>query len=143
MSPALRLTISTPSTILVADVDIVALRAEDDSGSFGILPGHADFLTVLKPTVLRWRAADGIEHFCAVEEGVFRVSDGSRVNIACRNGVLGDSLADLQAHIDAAHAQRIDSGRKARVEETRLHAQAVRQLLRYLRPASSVNRGGT
>jgi F-type H+-transporting ATPase subunit epsilon len=142
MSPALHLTISTPSVILVADAVIVALRAEDESGSFGILPGHADFLTVLTPSVLRWRAADAIEHFCAVEEGVFRVSEGSKVNIACRNGVLGDSLADLQARIDAARAQRIDSGRKARVEETRRHAQAVRELLRYLRPASSTGRGG-
>jgi F-type H+-transporting ATPase subunit epsilon len=142
MSPALRLTISTPSVILVADAVIVALRAEDESGSFGILPGHADFLTVLTPSVLHWRAADAIEHFCAAEEGVFRVSEGSKVNIACRNGVLGDSLADLQARIDAARAQRIDTGRKARVEETRQRTQAVRELLHYLRPASSTRRGG-
>jgi F-type H+-transporting ATPase subunit epsilon len=64
------------------------------------------------------------------------------VNIACRNGVLGDSLADLQARIDAARAQRIDTGRKARVEETRQRTQAVRELLHYLRPASSTRRGG-
>jgi F-type H+-transporting ATPase subunit epsilon len=143
MTPALRLTISTPSIILVAEVAIVALRAEDESGSFGILPGHADFLTVLTPSVMRWRAADKAESFCAVEEGILRVSEGSKVNIACRNGVLGDSLADLEARIDAARAQRVDSGRKARVEQTRLHAQAVRQLLRYLRPASQADRGGT
>ncbi|MGI4812593.1 MAG: F0F1 ATP synthase subunit epsilon [Janthinobacterium lividum] len=138
MSPTLQLTVSTPASILVDAAAIVSLRAEDESGSFGIRPGHADFLTVLTPSVLRWRGADQVEHFCAVEEGVLRVSDGSHVSIACRNGVLGDSLATLEARIDAAHAARLDVSRNARVEQTRMHAQAVRQLLRYLRP----NQGG-
>ena len=31
------------------------LRAEDDTGAFGILPGHADFLTVLAVSVVTWR----------------------------------------------------------------------------------------
>ena len=137
MSPELRLTISTPASILVDAEVILALRAEDESGSFGILPGHADFLTVLTPSVLRWHAAGNIERFCAVEEGVLRVSRGRSVNIACRTGVLGDSLAALETQIAASHAKRVDTARQARVEQTRLHAQAVRQLLRYLRP----NRG--
>ena len=138
MSPTLRLTLSTPVAILVDAEVIVALRAEDESGSFGILPGHADFLTVLTPSVLRWRGTDNVEHFCATEEGVLRVSEGSRVSIACRNGVLGDSLSALEAQISAAHAAQLDTARNARVEQTRLHAQAVRQVLHYLRP----NRGG-
>ncbi len=137
MSPELRLTISTPASILVDAEVILALRAEDESGSFGILPGHADFLTVLTPSVLRWHGAGHIERFCAVEEGVLRVSRGRSVNIACRTGVLGESLAALETQIAASHAKRVDTARRARVEQTRMHAQAVRQLLRYLRP----NRG--
>ena len=137
MSPTMRLTLSTPASILVDAEAIVSLRAEDESGSFGILSGHADFLTVLTPSVLRWRGAENVERFCAVEEGVLRVSEGCHVNIACRNGVLGDSLAALEAQIDAAHASQVDTARNARVEQTRLHAQAVRQLLHYLRPNRS------
>jgi F-type H+-transporting ATPase subunit epsilon len=137
MSPTLRLTLSTPASILVEAEAIVSLRAEDESGSFGILPGHADFLTVLTPSVLRWHDAENVERFCAVEEGVLRVSEGCRVNIACRHGVLGNSLAALEAQIAAAHASQIDTVRIARVEQTRLHAQAVRQLLHYLRPNRS------
>jgi F-type H+-transporting ATPase subunit epsilon len=137
MSPSLRLSVSTPASILVDAEAIVSLRAEDESGSFGIRPGHADFLTVLTPTVLRWRTAGNVERFCAVEEGVLRVSEGKRVSIACRNGVLGDSLAALEAHIDAAHAVQIDLARNARVEQARMHSQAVRQLLHYLRPQRS------
>jgi F-type H+-transporting ATPase subunit epsilon len=137
MSPTLRLTVSTPASILVDAAAIVSLRAEDESGSFGILAGHADFLTVLTPSVLRWRTADDVEHFCAVEEGVLRVSEGRSVRIACRNGILGDSLPALEVQIDAAHASQLDAARNTRVEQTRLHAQAVRQLLRYLRPDRS------
>jgi F-type H+-transporting ATPase subunit epsilon len=135
MNTTLHLTIATPAHVLLDDQQVVALRAEDETGSFGILPGHAAFLTVLAPSVLRWHGADGVEHFCAVKEGVLRVSGGHDVAIACREGMLGDSLDVLEAV------------RRARVEEIRLHARAVRQLLRYLRPAASpaeaTDSGGT
>jgi len=139
MSALLHLTIATPARVLFDGTEVVALRAEDATGSFGILPGHAAFLTVLAPSVLRWHATDGVEHFCAVKEGVLRVSGGHEIAIACREGVMGasgTSLEVLEAQVDAARAAQIDAVRRARVDETRLHAQAVRQLLRYLRPSA-------
>jgi F-type H+-transporting ATPase subunit epsilon len=136
MSATLSLSISTPASVLVDAEAIVALRAEDETGSFGILPGHADFLTVLAPSVLRWRGADSVVHFCAVEDGVLRVSAGSRVSIACRDGVLGDSLDALEQRIRDVRARQLDTVRQTRVEQTRLHTLAVRQLLRYLRPGA-------
>ena len=139
MSALLHLTIATPARVLFDSTEVVALRAEDATGSFGILPGHAAFLTVLAPSVLRWHAADGIEQFCAVKEGVLRVSGGHEISIACREGVMGTSgtsLEILEAQVDAARAAQLDAVRRARVDETRLHAQAVRQLLRYLRPSA-------
>jgi len=135
MSETLHLTITTPAQILVQSNDVVAVRAEDQSGSFGILPGHADLLTVLVPSVLRWRTADGAPRFCAVRGGVFTVSSGRGVAVACREGVLGDSLDDLESKVRAVRAQQIEADRKARVDQVRLHALAVRQLLRYLRPS--------
>jgi F-type H+-transporting ATPase subunit epsilon len=139
MSALLHLTIATPARVLFDSTEVVALRAEDETGSFGILPGHAAFLTVLAPSVLRWHAADGIERFCAVKEGVLRVSGGHDVAIACREGVMGTSgtsLEVLEAQVESARAAQIDAVRRARVDETRLHSQAVRQLLRYLRPSA-------
>jgi len=139
MSALLHLTIATPAHVLFDSTEVVALRAEDATGSFGILPGHAAFLTVLAPSVLRWHAADGIEQFCAVKEGVLRVSGGHEISIACREGVMGTSgksLEVLEAQVDAARAAQLDAVRRARVDETRLHAQAVRQLLRFLRPSA-------
>jgi len=139
MSALLHLTIATPARVLFDSTEVVALRAEDATGSFGILPGHAAFLAVLAPSVLRWHAADGVEHFCAVKEGVLRVSGGHEIAIACREGVMGasgTSLEVLEAQVEAARAAHIDAVRRARVDETRLHAQAMRQLLRYLRPSA-------
>jgi F-type H+-transporting ATPase subunit epsilon len=40
----MRLRIVTPMRLIVETDDIVSLRAEDETGAFGILPGHADFL---------------------------------------------------------------------------------------------------
>ena len=134
MSETLHLTVTTPAQILVASDNVMAVRAEDQSGSFGILPGHADLLTVLVPSVLRWRTTDGAARFCAVRGGVFTVSSGRDVAVACREGVVGDSLEDLQAKVRNVRAQELEADRKARVEQVRLHALAVRQLVRYLRP---------
>ena len=137
MSGTLHLTVTTPGEILVDSGDVAAVRAEDESGSFGILPGHANLLTALVPSVVRWKTSDGRAHFCAVRGGVFTVSEGRNVAVACREAVLGDSLEDLEAKVRALRAQQIEADRKARVEKVRLHALAVRQLLRYLRPTAA------
>jgi F-type H+-transporting ATPase subunit epsilon len=134
MSQTLHLTVTTPSQILVESDNVAAVQAEDQSGSFGILPGHADLLTVLVPSVLRWRTADGAARFCAVRGGVFTVAAGRDIAVACREGVVGDSLEDLEAKVRTVRAQELETDRKARVEQVRLHALAVRQLVRYLRP---------
>jgi F-type H+-transporting ATPase subunit epsilon len=133
MSSGLQLIISTPARLLI-DVDNVrSLRAEDESGAFGVLPGHADLLTVLPPSVVRWAAHDGTTRYCALSGGVLRVAGGKRVAIACRRGAVGDDLLALQTEIEALRSAELDADRRARVEQTRLHARALRQLMRYLR----------
>jgi F-type H+-transporting ATPase subunit epsilon len=134
MSGALHLTITTPAAVLVDAVDVAAVRAEDESGGFGILPGHTDFLTVLPASVVRWRNGGGAVHFCALRGGVMTVVEGRRVAIACRQGTIGDDLEKLEAEVEALRAAELDAERRARVEQMRLHARAVRQLMRYLRP---------
>lgn len=134
MSALLRLVVSTPTRLLVDERRVMAVRAEDASGSFGILPGHANFVTALSPCVLRWRL-EGDERYCALRGGVLSVRDGRQVSVACRHGVLGDQLAKLEAEVRAAALAQAGVESRARVEQARLHAYAVRQLLRYLRPA--------
>lgn len=136
MGGTLHLTITTPATVLVDRADVISVRAEDESGGFGVLPGHADLLTVLPASVVRWRGPDRAEHYCVVGGGVFTVTWGGRVAIACRQGTVGDDLDRLEADVGAMRAVEADADRRARVEQMRLHAHAVRQLIRYLRPGA-------
>ena len=58
----MKLTVTTPLAIVVEADDVAHLRAEDETGAFGILPGHADFLTALAVSVVSWRDERGAEH---------------------------------------------------------------------------------
>ncbi|WP_353476227.1 F0F1 ATP synthase subunit epsilon (plasmid) [Salipiger sp. H15] len=130
----LHLTVTTPMTVLVDETGVTSVRAEDRSGGFGILPGHTEFLTVLPASVLRWRSAGGGLRFCALRSGLLTVENGTHVAVACREGVLGDDLHALEAEVDTLRAADADADRRERVEQMRLHASAVRQLMQYLRP---------
>ena len=136
MREPLHLTIATPTELLVECSTVRSLQAMDESGSFGIHPGHTDLLTVLPASVVRWRDEDDAWRYCAVRGGVLDVSEGRKVAIACRRGVLGTDLAALEAEVEQAHAAEAEAQRCARVEQTRFHALAVRQLVRYLMPGS-------
>ncbi|WP_138466584.1 F0F1 ATP synthase subunit epsilon [Poseidonocella sp. HB161398] len=130
----LHLTVTTPMAVLADETGLRSVRAEDRSGSFGILPGHADFMTVLPASVLRWRTATGTERYCALRSGLLTVAEGRTVAVTCRQGVLGDDLAALEAEVAALRAAEADADRRERVEQMRLHASAVRHLMQYLRP---------
>ncbi len=133
MSPqTLSLSITTPLDVLFRADDIRSFRARDGSGEFGILPGHADFLTVLNACVARWQDAAGKTSYCAVRGGVLTVSGGSAIGIACREGILSDDLAALEQAIAQQRAGDIEASSRARVSEAKLHAKAVRQIMRRL-----------
>jgi F-type H+-transporting ATPase subunit epsilon len=142
MKPSrLNLRIATPTSVPVDALPIVSLRAEDKSGAFGIRPGHADLVTLLTPTVIRWSGADGTPGFCAVDGGVLTVTLGSRVDIACRDAVRGDDLARLEEAVHAERAARLDATRRARVDAMRLHARTVRQIVRFLGSSTGAETG--
>ena len=94
-SARMRLRIVTPLSVVVDEDGVLALRAEDASGSFGILPRHADFLTSLAISVVSWESGDGTRHYCAVRRGVLSVTGGREIAIATREAVRGDDLATL------------------------------------------------
>jgi F-type H+-transporting ATPase subunit epsilon len=137
MTGAMHLTISTPASVLADADDVRSLRAEDDSGGFGIWPGHTDLLTVLGASVVRWRKADGAERFCALRGAVLTVTGGQEIAIACREGVIGDDLEKLEQDVFAQRAAEKDAEARARVEHVRLHAHVIRQLMRVL-PAGRI-----
>ena len=127
-----RLRIATPAAILVEEAGAASLRAEDASGGFGLLGGAADLVTALPASVVAWRGDSGGWLYCAIGGGVLTARGGVRVDIACRQGVIGDDLAKLRRQVEAMRQAELDAARRARVESTRLHARAVRQLMRLL-----------
>jgi F-type H+-transporting ATPase subunit epsilon len=130
----MRLLITTATTVVVDDSAVAAVRAEDESGSFGILKGHADFLTALTVSVVSWRRDDGARRYCAVRLGVFSVSGGNQVAIATREAVVGDDLAHLEHVVLAGFRDSIEAERTARTGSLQLEMNAIRQIVRYLRP---------
>ena len=133
----MKLRIVTPLDVAVDEDGVTALRAEDATGSFGILPGHADFLTRLGISVVSWTAADGRRHHCAVRGGVLRVSAGDRVEVATRDAVTGPDLDTLHHDVLERFAARRESEKQERVESTRRHLAAVREIMRHLQATGS------
>lgn len=138
----MRLLITTPTMVVVDDANVVALRAEDESGSFGILNGHADFLTALTVSVIGWHGADGPHRFCAVRRGVLSVSHGSLVAVAARQALVGDDLDHLEHDVLAEFRNTIEAERMARTASMQLQMKAIRQIVRYLRPERPGVSGG-
>ena len=130
----MRLLITTPEAVVVDEQNVVAIRAEDESGSFGILNGHADFLTALTVSVVSWRHGDGRERFCAVRRGILSVANGSEVAIATREAFTGDDLEVLERSVLEQLRNTQEAERTARTQALQLQTTAIRQIVRYLRP---------
>lgn len=130
----MRLVITTPTRVIIDDPDVTAVRAEDESGSFGILTGHADLLTALTVSVVSWHRSDDRRRYCAVRRGVLSVTNGSEVAIATRQAIPGDDLDRLEQVVLAEFREALDAERTARTESLQLEMKAIKQIVRYLRP---------
>ena len=130
----MRLLITTPGAIVADVAGVAAVRAEDDSGEFGVLPHHADFVTVLATSVVGWRRADGAQGYCAVRGGLLTVTGGRDVAVATREAIVGDDLAALEGEVRGRLAEEAQAQRQARARAEQLRIQAIRQIIGYLRP---------
>ncbi len=128
----MRLVVTTPTAIVLEREDVRHVRGEDATGAFGILPGHADFITVLAVSVVTWRDADGAEHHLAVRGGVLTVRGGDTVAIATREAVGEDTLQRLGESVLARFTEETETEARSRTAESRLHVAALRQIRRYL-----------
>lgn len=133
----MRLVVSTPTSVVADIADVMAIRAEDDSGSFGILEGHADLLTVVSISILKWRQTGGPERYCAHRRGVLSVAGGRDVRLAVREAVLGDDPEQLERAVLARFREAAEQEHSARAESLRLQMTAIRRIIRYLRPGGS------
>jgi F-type H+-transporting ATPase subunit epsilon len=128
----MKLVVTTPLSVLIDVSDVRHVRAEDETGTFGILPGHADFVTTLAVSVVSWRDRADKEHQIAVRGGILMVRGGDLVEIAARQAIGEDTLAELgPAVLDRLRAEQ-QSEKEAWVSATRLQLAAIRYVQRYL-----------
>lgn len=129
----MRLRVLTPLQLVLDEPRLRSLQAEDASGSFGMLPGHAPLLTSLSLSVLRYARADGSRGYCAVRGGVLRVDAAGDVVVATPEAVPGDAIETLSAQVLARMEAELDLERAERAEAVRLELGAMRQIVRRLR----------
>ena len=131
----MRLVVATPLSIVVEADGVRHVRAEDETGAFGILPEHADLLTALDVSVVTWRDGGGVERYVAVHGGVLEVVDGNQVRIATREAVAGSDLAILEQQVLARFRHEAEAERVAHADAERLYLAAIREIVRHLRGA--------
>jgi F-type H+-transporting ATPase subunit epsilon len=124
--------VTTPSSIVVDAATVRHVRAEDETGAFGLLPHHTDLLAVLAISVVTWRDEDEREHHVAVRGGVLTTSGGERVEIATREAQASDDLDALEREVLARYRAEAEATAAAATEAARLEAALVHQVLRYL-----------
>lgn len=130
MSGNLHLLVVTPNGVLVDDPSVSSIRLRDDVGSLGLLPRHADLVSVMPASVVQWRdGADEPWRHVAITGGVLRVFDGSEVHVACREGLVGDRIDELVASVRAWREAERELDHQARVQDARLQAAVLRQIV--------------
>jgi F-type H+-transporting ATPase subunit epsilon len=130
----MRLIVTTPLAVVTKADNVVHVRAEDDTGAFGILHGHTDFLSALTISVVTWRDDHGAEHHIAVRGGMLTVSGGDTITIATREAVPDDDLRRLENEVLAGFQRRREEEVMARADAQRLYLAAIRQIYRFMRP---------
>ncbi len=125
----MRLRIITPLELVVDEVAVSAVRAEDATGSFEILAGHANFLTSLAVSVVEWKRIDGTRRYCAVRRGMLSVSGGTDVAVATREAIANDDLETLDATVLARFRADIELERSERFETIQLQLSAIRRIV--------------
>lgn len=128
----MKLLVTTPMSIIVDAADVRHVRCDDETGAFGILPGHADFITVLTVSVITWRNHTDDEHHVAVRGGVLTVRDGNLVEVATREAVGEDTLRQLGGAVLERFREEAEAETASRVSAARLHLAVIRQVQRYL-----------
>jgi F-type H+-transporting ATPase subunit epsilon len=137
MTDTLELALLSPVMPDIATRHATHVAARDASGSFAILPGHADFVAALVPCLLEWTDATGAVQYVGVPGGILRTTGGKRVEVMARRHYAGDSPASVAASLrgDMSNARDADDMRRQALD--RLEAEIAGQLARRLAGGSA------
>jgi F-type H+-transporting ATPase subunit epsilon len=114
---------------------IASLVAVDDSGQFGILPGHETLVTALAAGLIRCRLADGSTRHLACTGGVL-LCRHDHVRIVSARFLIGDRAEELTEQLDEL-LEREDAERAASRQS---RTQVDRALMKRLREWSQAER---
>ncbi len=128
----MKLVVTTPISLAVDADDVSYVRAEDETGAFGILPGHADFITTLTISVITWKDGKDRTHHVAVRGGVLIVRQGRFVEVVTREAVGEDTLEALGGAVLERMRAETRESESSRFASTCLEVAALRQLQNYL-----------
>jgi len=128
----MRLIVTTPAAVFLDESTVSYVRAEDETGAFGILDGHADFITVLSISVITYRKNVNEEHYVVVRGGVLSVRNGDTIEVATRQAIDEKTLGRLGKAVLAQFRDEERSEGESRTSASKLHLAAIRQMQRYL-----------
>ncbi len=119
---AFKVSVLTPSQILVKNLEVSELFVPTVRGEFNILPEHTHLVTQLGPGIITLKTADGDEHFLSTT-GVCKVLK-DQVTILTQT-------SERASHVDRDRAQA--ALEKARLKLSGEEALSDEELLKYQR----------
>jgi F-type H+-transporting ATPase subunit epsilon len=128
----LHLTIATPTELLIDRLPVRIVRGEDESGSFGVMAGHADLVTMAPQGILRWSEMDGGRGLCAVEGALIAMTGGTEFRVSAREALIGNRLDVLEGQVKSMRLRASEAMKQERTATVELHARAVRSLVAHL-----------
>ena len=123
----MRLKILLPTEIVV-DEEASKVIAEDENGSFCLLPRHVDFVTSLAPGILSFTPPDRAEQFFAVDGGIL-VKCGRDVLVSTWNAVRGPDLGTLKETALKKFSIIAEQQKKANAAMAKLESNLVRKFI--------------
>lgn len=125
----MNLRILLPARVLFSK-EVTKIVAEGKNGSFGLLPGHIDFVSALVPGILTCVEKKGDEIHVAVDAGIL-VKKGDTVYVSTRRAVKGDDLEALSRTIEEEFSELDEREKKVRSASYRIEAGFVRKFVDF------------
>jgi F-type H+-transporting ATPase subunit epsilon len=115
--------------------EVTHIRLRDESGFFGIMKGHINFLTVLVPSLCYYRDENGAEVFLAVDEGIFSVQGGV-ATLTSKEVFESADPETLAEHIESSFQQRKKSEAGLREMLGNIEKSFIEKMVVFLRETS-------
>src|SRR4030042_1377319 len=106
MNGIFRLSVVTPTSMF--EREIKHIRLKEETGFFGVMKNHIDFLSVLVPSLCYYRDANDREMFLAVDGGILDVRGGT-VSLTSREIHESEDAENLAEIIEKTILERTGS----------------------------------